>query len=227
MPWPVRRNSRIWLEWAIPRDLSTYSTRLCSPLPSMVLTRSQVSTREAICWSAWVGSASEFRLVNRAVTPLAFRKSTCRVSIADTSAPVPMRRRSETGSMTTTGGIELADELLHGEEVRLEAEQAGAEAPELQQAGVDPLPQVDADRGHVPDDLGLGLLEGEVHRPFAATAGGIAELRRQRRLAGAGRAADEDRAALVEAPVAEHRVEAGARPWTPAPWTRRAAGRAR
>ena len=48
--------------------------------------------------------ASEFRLVNSAVTPLAFRKSTCRVSIADTSAPVPMRRRSETGSMTTTAG---------------------------------------------------------------------------------------------------------------------------
>ena len=38
-PWPVSRNSRIWLECAIPRDLSTYSTRLCSPLPSIVLTQ--------------------------------------------------------------------------------------------------------------------------------------------------------------------------------------------
>ena len=147
--------------------------------------------------------------MNSAVTPLAFRKSTWRVSIADTSAPVPMRRRSETGSITTTRGIELADELLHGEEVGLEAEQARAEAVELQQAGVDPLPQVDADRRHVADDLRLGLLEGEVHRPLAATAGGVAELRRQRRLARAGGAADEDGAALVEAAVAEHRVEAG------------------
>ena len=51
------------------------------------------------------------------------------------------------------GGIELADEPLHGEQVRLEAEQAGAEAAELQQAGVDPLLQVDADRGHVAHDL--------------------------------------------------------------------------
>ena len=123
-------------------------------------------------------------------------------------------------------GIELADELLHGEEVRLEAEQARAEAPELQQAGVHPLPQVDAHRGHVADDLRLGLLEGEVHRPLAAAAGGVAELRRQRRLAGAGGAADEDGAALVEAAVAEHRVEAGHAGRHPLGRTRCAAGRA-
>ena len=63
------------------------------------------------------------------------------------------------------------------------------------------------DRRHVADDLRLGLLEGEVDRPLAAAAGGVAELRRQRRLAGAGGAADEHGAALVEAAVAEHRVE--------------------
>jgi len=43
--------------------------------------------------------------VNIAVTPpRALRKSTCRVSIAETSAPGPIRRKSETGSMTTTAG---------------------------------------------------------------------------------------------------------------------------
>ena len=78
---------------------------------------------------------------------------------------------------------------------------------EPQQAGVHPAPQVHPDRGHVADDLRLGLLEREVHRPLAAAARGVAELRRQRRLAGAGGAADEHRAALVEAAVAEHRVE--------------------
>ena len=72
----MSRNSRIWLEFAIPRDLSTYRTRLSSPLPSIVLTRSHVSTSEAICWSAWHVAASALRLVNSAVTPLAFKKST-------------------------------------------------------------------------------------------------------------------------------------------------------
>ncbi len=88
----------------MPRDLSTYRTRLSSPLPSSVLTRSQVSTSDVICSSPSVGRAREFRLVKSAVTPLAFRKSTWRVSIAATSAPVPMRRRSDTGSITTTDG---------------------------------------------------------------------------------------------------------------------------
>ena len=81
---------------------------------------------------------------------------------------VPMRNEVGDRVHDHHRGIELADELLHREQVRLEAEQARAEALELQQAGVDPLPQVDADGGHVADDLGLGLLEGEVHRPLAA-----------------------------------------------------------
>ena len=98
---------------------------------------------------------------------------------------------------------------------------------EPQQPGVDPRPQVDADRGHVADDLGLGLLEGEVHGPLAPTAGGVAELRGQGRLAGARGAADQDGAALVEAAVAEHGVEAGHAGGDPLVRTRCAAGRAR
>jgi hypothetical protein len=49
-------------------------------------------------------ATSELRLVNSAVTPLAFKKSTWRVSIDDTSAPVPTRTRSEIGSLTITAG---------------------------------------------------------------------------------------------------------------------------
>ncbi len=103
MPWSVRRNSRIWFEWAIPRDLSTYRTRLCSPLPSMFFTSSHVSTSDASCWSLPC-PGSTLRAVKSAVTPLAFRKSTCRVSIADTSSPLATRRKSDTGSITTTAG---------------------------------------------------------------------------------------------------------------------------
>ena len=39
IPRSVSRNSRTWLECAMPRDLSTDSTRLCSPLPSSVRTQ--------------------------------------------------------------------------------------------------------------------------------------------------------------------------------------------
>ena len=113
------------------------------------------------------------------------------------------------GVLDDHGRIEFADVLLHGEQVRFETEEAGPEAAELQQADVHPLPQIDADRRHVPYDLRLGLLEGEVHCPVAAPTGGVAELRRQRRLSRAGPAADKDRAPFVEAAVTEHGVKAG------------------
>ncbi len=103
--------------------------------------------------------------------------------------------------------VELGDRRLHRQQVRLEPEQRRAKAAEREQALVDPTLQVDADRGHVADDLSLGLLEGEVHRPLAALAGRFAELRRERRLAGARGAVDEDRAAREEAAV-EHRIQA-------------------
>jgi hypothetical protein len=56
------------------------------------------------------------------------------VSIADTSQAVPTPMRSDIGSSTTTGGIKIADQLLHRCKKGFEAEQGGANASELQQA---------------------------------------------------------------------------------------------
>ena len=96
---------------------------------------------------------SEFRLVNSAVTPLRLQE----VDLAGQHRGhvAPGADAQEVGDRVhdDDGGVELADQLLHGEQVRLEAEQAGAEAVELEQAGVHPLLQVDAHRRHVPHDL--------------------------------------------------------------------------
>ena len=51
------------------------------------------------------------------------------------------------------------------------------------------------------------LLEGEVQAPLAAPAGGVDEVRGQAGLAGARRARDQDAAAAVDSPAAEHRVQ--------------------
>ena len=67
MPRSVSRNSRIWLECAMPRDLRTYRPRLRSPPSSMSRSSSQVSMSEemptSVCSSALAaaGQAGEQR----------------------------------------------------------------------------------------------------------------------------------------------------------------------
>ena len=111
--------------------------------------------------------------------------------------------------MTTTDGPNSPTNFCIAKRCASRPRRPGRKHWNCKQAGVDPLLQIDADRCHVANDLGLGLLEGEVQGALPATAGGVAELRGQRRLAGAGGAADEHGAALVEASVTEHRVEPG------------------
>src|ERR1700722_5793942 len=91
----------------------------------------------------------------------------------------------------------------------LEAEQAGADASELQQALFDPHSEAHTDRGHVPDDLILRLLEGKVDRPLTTRARRIAELRGEGRFSRARGAADQHRAAAIRALAAKHQIQTG------------------
>ena len=195
----------------MPRDLSTYSTRLCSPLPSMVLTQEPgVDERGDLLVGLRRRSALGVEAGEQRGHALGLQEVDLagehRRHVGAGADAQQVRDRVHDDDRR----VELADELLHREQVRLEAEQAGAEAAELQQAGVDPPLQVDADRGHVADDLGLGLLEGEVHAPARRGA----QVASQNCAASVdlpvpARAADQHGAAPVEAAVAEHGVEAG------------------
>ena len=77
----------------------------------------------------------------------------------------------------------------------------------MQQALVYPALQVDARGAHVADHLLRRFLEQEVEALLAARAGGIDEVRRQRGLAGAGRAGHQYRAGAVVALAAEHVIQ--------------------
>ena len=73
MPSLDRRNSRTWLEWAVPRDLMTVRARLRSPPSGRKETLIQVSAIAEIC--AWVTSLSLPRssnVVSMNVMPLDF-----------------------------------------------------------------------------------------------------------------------------------------------------------
>ena len=130
-----------------------------------------------------------------------------RVSIAWTSANVPTVIRLVTGSRTVTDGLKSATMLVHRDQMRLEAVARRAVGVKLQQAGGHPGLEVDADGPHVPQELLRGFLEQEAQAAFAAAAGGIEEVGREARLAGAGGAGDEYRAATIVACAAEHFVE--------------------
>src|SRR5688572_13805873 len=105
-PCSVIRNSRIWLECFMPRDLSTYRPRLRSPPSSMSRIRIQVSMIDEMPTSVLsVAVPPVVRLTSIAVVPRAFRKSTSRSSIASESDSVPLEERLLTGSMITTDGL--------------------------------------------------------------------------------------------------------------------------
>src|ERR1700722_16748749 len=90
----------------------------------------------------------------------------------------------------------------------LEAKQAGAHAPKQQQAVLYPSTEIQPNRGHVADDLVLGLLEGKIDRSLAASTRGVAEVRGERGLARACGPADQYRAPPKRAFAAEHRIKA-------------------
>ena len=73
----------------------------------------------------------------------------------------------------------------------------------------DPGRQVQADGAHVADDLVLGFLEGQVEAALALPADGVGEIGRERSLAGAGGARDQDAAAPVIPLASQHAIQAG------------------
>ena len=79
----------------------------------------------------------------------------------------------------------------------------------MQQALVDPTPQVDSDGPHVADDLVRGLLKGEEDASLPASAGGVDEMSSQACFPGAGRSGHQNAAAAKVAFAAEHRVQGG------------------
>ena len=120
-----------------------------------------------------------------------------RVSIERTSLCVPTVSRFVTGSATVTRRFEVAHRTLHGGQMRLEAEARRAVRVELQQSTIHPLLQVDADGAHVAHQLRGRLLEKEIQATLATPAGGIHEMGRQARLAGARGSGEQDGAAAV------------------------------
>src|SRR5262245_55057421 len=102
MPRGVKRNSRIWLECAMPRDFRTYRPRFLSPEDSRLLTRSQESTTEEILDSVDSASAlADVREVRSSVIFLSFKKSTKRDSIRFTSFMLPIKLNADAGSRMT------------------------------------------------------------------------------------------------------------------------------
>ena len=193
----------------MPRLLRTYSRRFRSPPVSMFRSSSQVSISEetptSLCSAV---SPPAVRLVNRAVMPWFFRKSIIRVSIALTSCWSPTAVRLVMGSMTTAGGLELVHRLVDAHQVLLQAVERRAHRVEAQQPLANPLVQVEADRGHVPDDLGRRFLEGQVEAALAPAADAVGEGGGEAGLARAGGAGDQDAAAAIVALAAQHRVQA-------------------
>ena len=104
-PSSVSRSSRIWFEWLMPRDFSTYSPRLRSPLLSRLRSEIQASiSEETPRWVSFSSSPLAVRLLNIAVTPRDFRKSTSRSSVTITSVVEPTVARFDRGSTITTLG---------------------------------------------------------------------------------------------------------------------------
>ncbi len=97
-------NSRIWLEWAIPRDFKRWKSRLRSPLLSVLKSSSQVSMREETPMVAVSNSPEWVRLVNRTVICRFLKKSTRRMSTDFTSLWLATMDRLVMGSMITVAG---------------------------------------------------------------------------------------------------------------------------
>src|SRR5690606_2395741 len=91
----------------------------------------------------------------------------------------------------------VADQLVHGREMGLEAIERGPHGPKLEQLLLHPRAKIDADGAQVALDLRRRFLESEVHGLLAATARGIDERAGERRLARPGSAAHEDAAPPV------------------------------
>ena len=88
------------------------------------------------------------RWVNMAVICFIFRKSTSRVSIDFTPPTSDTEMKFVIGSITTTFGSTCLMTLMHGRQVRFQAQAAGPNVVEVQQALLDPGLEVKPDRGH-------------------------------------------------------------------------------
>ena len=103
--------------------------------------------------------------------------------------------------------LEGLDGLVHPNEVRLEAVDGGAPRLDEESFLRLPLPEVEANRRHVANDLPRRFLEREVQDALAPPAGSVREQGREAALAGARRAGHQHAGAAVVAATGEQAVE--------------------
>ena len=200
IPWSVSRNSRTWFECAVPRLLITNSTRLRSPSLSMLRSTIQVSISDETADELVSLCPSWIRLVSTAVMPRRLQH----VQLAgdrggDLGADPDVGQaahRVEHGDR----GWTLVEQLLDPVEVGLEAERGRparptAAAVRRRSSGCRSMPTERMLRTIWPGDS-----SNETNSAFSPRrAGGGHGLRGERRLAGAGRTADQHGGPAVDA----------------------------
>ena len=105
------------------------------------------------------------------------------------------------------GGLKRGDLLEHGGQVHFQAAERGSSRVKLQQIALDQRLQPQPDGAHVADDLVGRFLEREEEDSLLAPGGGLGETGSHTGLAGAGCAREQNAAAAMKAPAAQHRVE--------------------
>src|SRR6185436_20809523 len=105
------------------------------------------------------------------------------------------------------GGLKVGDYLVHRHEMRLEAVARWPIRMELQHPAFHPRLEIDADGAHVAQQLLRRLFEEKAQTALAPAARRVEKVGSETRLAGAGGAGDQDRAAAIVPLAAEHLVE--------------------
>ena len=113
------------------------------------------------------------------------------------------------GVEDTRDGFHIGDAFMNHGEVHFQTKCRGAGVEKVKKALFFVRGKINANGGHIPDDLGAGFFEGEIEAGFAVAAGGGGEVGGKGGFAGAGGAGDEDGGTAIEAFSAEHFIESG------------------
>ncbi len=125
------------------------------------------------------------------------------------SDAVPACSSPVTGSTTTMLGLTSLDDLVDLDQMHFQAKRRRPDGMKVQQALLNPAPQVDSDGPHVANDLVRGFFKREEDASLSARAGGVDKMSGQACFPRARRSGHQNAAAPKVALAAEHRVQRG------------------
>ena len=170
----VNRNSRIWFEWAIPRDLRIHNPRLRSPPISMSRSRSQVSAREEMPTSDCSrGLSGRSQSGDQDCDLIHLQKVDQAGQHRFDIEQVPYADEVCDWVNDHNSGFKLIDRLVHRQEVSLQTVDRRPLRMEFQKSFRHPGLKVYPDRAHIADNLCRRFLESEKDTPLSAATGSI------------------------------------------------------